>query len=164
MPELPGKAEPTALWFPITAAGSLTASWHRYRHFPLSRQRQRHGSTLRRRCPARVGRFESIGAGRRFRLYRPAISLCGGSRGQAGVARAIDLLHKEIERNLAMLGCIDCASLKSSIVKQGTVVPAVEQHDPASANSPIWHLHLKGIVARPMPSLARKRRASYKAR
>lgn len=47
--------------------------------------------------------------------------------GQAGVARAIDLLCAEIERNLAMLGCVDYSSLKSLLVKQDASLAAPRQ-------------------------------------
>jgi L-lactate dehydrogenase (cytochrome) len=51
--------------------------------------------------------------GRPF-LYAAAIA------GKAGVGHAIDLLRKEVERDLAMLGCVDCGSLKSCVVKTRT--------------------------------------------
>lgn len=51
--------------------------------------------------------------GRPF-LYAAAIA------GQSGVGHAIDLLRKEVERNLAMLGCVNCGNLGPCVVRTGT--------------------------------------------
>ena len=70
--------------------------------------------------------LKALALGAHFVFIGRPFLYAAATAGQAGVARAIDLMHKEIERNLAMLGCIDCTSLNSSIVRQGTVAPAVE--------------------------------------
>jgi len=66
--------------------------------------------------------IKALGLGAHFVFVGRPFLYAAAIAGQAGVAHAMDLLRKEIERNLAMLGCMDCASLKSSVIRS-TIAP-----------------------------------------
>ncbi len=61
--------------------------------------------------------IKALGLGAHFVFVGRPFLYAAAVAGQAGVGHAIDLLRKEIVRNLAMLGCVDCGSLKSCVVK-----------------------------------------------
>jgi L-lactate dehydrogenase (cytochrome) len=68
--------------------------------------------------------IKALGLGAHFVFVGRPFLYAAAVAGQTGVGHAIDLLRKEVERNLAMLGCMDCSALKSCVVRTGAVETA----------------------------------------
>ena len=65
--------------------------------------------------------LKALGLGAHFVFVGRPFLYAAATAGRAGVAHAIDLLRKEVDRDLAMLGCVDCRSLKACVVKNTAV-------------------------------------------
>ena len=61
--------------------------------------------------------IKALGLGAHFVFVGRPFLYAAEIAGQTGVSHAIDLLQAEIERNLAMLGCVDCSSFPSCVVR-----------------------------------------------
>jgi len=79
---------------------------------------QRHDRDGRWRHPPRHRRDQGARAWRALRVGRPSLSLCRGAAGEAGVSRAISLLHAEIDRDLALLGIRSLKEITPDLVRK----------------------------------------------